>query len=472
MQFANGWRQWLVYTGQILLLAVTYYATAKASLLLAIAPGYATAVWPPSGIALAALLTLGNRVWPGIWLGAALVNLTVAASPLAAVLIGSGNTLEALAAAALVRRHIASEAPFFDRVRHVVRFVAYAMLCSAIAATIGVGSLAITGAVPWSNVVENWGTWWHGDTAGIVIVTPLILTWCVRHQIAWTPRKLGEAAALVVSLLIIAFAVFGHGTPDSAALPLTFAILPVIVWAAFRFSRREVTTAVAVICLIAVWNTVEGRGPFAQYSLNLELLLLLAFISTVVATGLMLSAAVGERARSLSRLADALQEVQAQARTDPLTTLANRRHLWEFLQREWIRARRRKSPLAVIMIDLDHFKRLNDTYGHDAGDSVLTEVANLLKAQIRGSDIAWRRAVSRPRGRSRIAAAGGGPGDVRRQGGRPRPRHRPRHEYPPQAADRLHERRLSRASAVCTSRLGPYDGLTGGTTRRTQENPR
>jgi diguanylate cyclase (GGDEF)-like protein len=139
-----------------------------------------------------------------------------------------------------------------------------------------------------------------------------------------------------------------------------------------------------------VWYTIDGRGPFADESLNLSLLLLLAFISTSVATGLMLSAAVDERSRATGKLAQALHDLQEQASTDPLTGLSNRRHLWEFLLREWIRSRRREGSLAVIMMDLDYFKRVNDEFGHEAGDVVLTEIAALLKAHIRGSDIACR----------------------------------------------------------------------------------
>jgi diguanylate cyclase (GGDEF)-like protein len=390
MQEAGGPIRWLRYWGQVLLLAGIYFAAAKASLLLAIPPGYATAVWPPSGIALAAILALGNRMWPGVWLGAALVNLTVASSPFAAFFVGTGNTLEALAGAALVRRHIAVAAPYFDRARNVVKFVALAAVCSTVAATIGVGSLALEGTVPGPEFVANWGTWWHGDTAGIIIVTPLVLTWSLRHPFVWTPAKRWEAAGFVMSLTVAALAVFGQGDQYLSSLPLTFMILPFIIWAAFRFSRREVTTAAAAVCAIAVWQTVEGQGPFALETLNLSLSVLLAFISTVVTTGLILSAAVAERSRSMDRLAEAMRELQAQARTDPLTGLANRRHLWEFLQREWIRARRRSSPLAIVMIDLDHFKRVNDTFGHDAGDCVLLDVSELLKAHIRGSDIACR----------------------------------------------------------------------------------
>lgn len=390
MQVPAGEFRWLPYLGQAGLLAATYFAAAKASLILAIPPGYATAVWPPSGIALAALLLLGNRVWPGVWLGATLVNLTVAYSPVAALAIGSGNTLEALAGAALVRRHVADAPPYFDRVRNVVKFVAVAVLCSTVAATIGVTALALEGALRWPEFAANWGTWWHGDAAGIIIITPLILNWKLRDDIVWSPGKRLEAAGFACSLLLAALLVFSNGTRHFSSLPLTFVILPLIIWAAFRFTRREVTTAGAAVCFIAVWYTLDGQGPFAQEPLNLALPLLLAFTSTIVATGLMLSAAVDERKRAMERLELAMHHLREQASTDPLTGLSNRRHLWEFLLREWVRSRRKGSSLAVIMIDLDYFKLINDRYGHDAGDLVLREIASLLKSQIRGSDIASR----------------------------------------------------------------------------------
>ncbi|HEX5093941.1 MAG TPA: MASE1 domain-containing protein, partial [Burkholderiales bacterium] len=381
---------WPAYPGQIALLAAAYFAAAKASLLLAIPPGYATAVWPPAGIGLAAMLLLGRRAWPGVWLGAAAANLSVAFSPFAALVIACGNTLEALAGEALVRRYVANGPPYFDRVRDVVLFVAIAGVSAAVAATLGPGSLVIAGAVRGVDFLGNWATWWVGDTAGIIIVAPLVLTWRVRHRISWTAAKVLELAAYAVSLALAALLVFGQGDRDLAPLPLTFLILPFIVWAAFRFSRREVATAIAVVCAIAVRHTIDGHGPFAMESLNLSLLLLLAFISTVVATGLMLSAAVGERDRTRQQLERILHEVREQARTDPLTGLANRRSLGEFLRRAWTRARHAGSPLAVVMIDLDHFKRVNDTFGHEAGDRVLSAVAELLKAQVRVGDMACR----------------------------------------------------------------------------------
>ena len=390
MQGPAGVIRWLRYLAQVSLLAAAYFAAAKASLVLAIPPGYATAVWPLSGIALAALLLLGNRVWPGIWLGAVLVNLTVASSPFVALAIGSGNTLEALAGAMLVRRYVADAPPYFDHARNVVRFVAVAALCSTVAATIGVMSLALENPLPWPEFFANWGTWWHGDAAGIIIITPLILNWRLRHDIFWSPAKRLEAAGFAFLLLLAAYLAFSNGTRYFSSLPLTFLILPLFIWAAFRFTRREVTMAGAAVCFIAVWYTVEGQGPFTHPSLNLSLLLLLAFTSTIVATGLMLSAAVDERSRTMEKLEQALRHLREQASTDSLTGLSNRRHLWEFLLREWIRSRRRESSLAIIMMDLDYFKRINDRFGHEAGDVVLMEIAALLKAQIRGSDIASR----------------------------------------------------------------------------------
>ena len=122
-----------------ILLGALYFALAKLSLLLAIPPGYATAVWPPSGLALAALLLAGNRVWPGIWLGAALANLTVQASALGAVLIGTGNALEAVVGASLIRRFIGVPRRF-DSGEDVFKFVGSAAIASTVAATIGVSA--------------------------------------------------------------------------------------------------------------------------------------------------------------------------------------------------------------------------------------------------------------------------------------------------------------------------------------------
>ena len=142
------------YLGQVSLVAAVYFAAAKLSLLLAIPPGYATAVWPPSGIAVAAMLLLGNRIWPGVWTGAALVNFTVDASIFPAAIIGCGNSLEALVGATLIRRQIGVFYEF-DSGEDVVKFVATAATSGIVAATIGVGSVALLEPVPSLELAQN-----------------------------------------------------------------------------------------------------------------------------------------------------------------------------------------------------------------------------------------------------------------------------------------------------------------------------
>jgi diguanylate cyclase (GGDEF)-like protein len=378
------------YLVRVVLLAVAYFSAAKLALLVAIPPGYATAVWPPSGIALASVLLLGNRTWPGIWLGASLVNVTVQSSLVAATLMGAGNTLEALAGAALVRAFIGLPGPF-RRGEDVVKFVAIAAVSATIAATVAAAPLAFVHSLESPELLWNWWTWWQGDTVGIIIVTPLILAWAARPHPAWTPRKFAEGSLLVCLLSGVMYAVFGAGMASYIpSVPLTFAILPFVIWSAFRFQQREVATVNALVCAMAVWFTLEGSGPFAQGSLNESLLLLLAFMCTVVTTGLVLNAVIEDRRRAVEATQHLLLELREQTIRDSLTSLYNRRFLQDYLERELIRAKRERAPLALIMMDLDRFKRINDSAGHQAGDQVLVQVGALLKRHVRGSDIACR----------------------------------------------------------------------------------
>jgi diguanylate cyclase (GGDEF)-like protein len=378
------------YLGQVILIATVYFAAAKLSLLLAIPPGYASAVWPSSGIALAAVLLLGNRVWPGIWIGAAAVNYTVNGSSSLSALIGVGNLLEALVGAALIRRSIGL--PYrFDRGEDVVRFVVIAASSSTVAATSGVGSLAVFGSVSSSEFLQNWFTWWGGDTVGVIIMTPLALSWSARDTTAvWPWTKRIEGACFGLLLVAVAWVIFGSAKEQLTVFPLVFVIVPFIIWAAFRFRQREVTLTNMATCSIAIWYTVGGRGPFASASLNETLLLLLAFVSTVVTTGLVLSAVERQRRRTAGELQGALRDLEEQAIRDPMTGLYNRRYLRDFLLRELLRSRRAEAALAVIMMDLDQFKQVNDTFGHDAGDIVLMEVTTVLRNSVRGSDMVCR----------------------------------------------------------------------------------
>jgi PAS domain S-box-containing protein len=291
------------------LLAATYFAAAKLSLPLAIPPGYATAVWPPSGIALAALLLLGTRLWPGIWLGAAIVNLAVESSWAAAALIATGNSLEAVIAATLIRQRMG--APLrFARGTDVFVLVAACAVGAVIAASIGTLALSLGNPVSASEVAYNWWTWWQGDVCGMVIVAPLILTWRGRATIAWTGPRMLEAAGFAALLLLATQFLFGRPAASGLPVAVPFVILPLFVWAAFRFGQREVSTAIAAVCALSVFHTVSGRGPFAAGTLNQSLLALLLFVGVAIFLGLVMSAVLQERERALAELANRHDELK------------------------------------------------------------------------------------------------------------------------------------------------------------------
>ncbi len=301
---------------QACLLAAIYFAAAKFSLLFALPPGYATAVWPPSGIAFAAVLMFGPRIWPGIWAGAALVNFTINSSVFAAVVIGSGNTLEALAGAALVRRFIGVPHRF-ERGEDVVIFMAAAFVSAAVAATCGALPIAIGHAPTVAEIVANGWTWWVGDAAGIIIFAPLILSWGSRDAAAM-PRRRAEAACLALLLLAVAFIAFSGASRYAPPIPRSYLMVPFVLWTAFRFGQRETASVVATICAIALWYTLDGRGPFATGALNSSLLLLLTYLIVLAAMGLVLCAVVGERSRAMEQLRKERDELDSRVRSRTL----------------------------------------------------------------------------------------------------------------------------------------------------------
>jgi PAS domain S-box-containing protein len=297
----------------VLLLAALYFAAAKLSLPLAIPPGYATAVWPPSGIALAALLLFGTRLWPGVWLGAAIVNLAVESSWTAAALIATGNSLEAFVAARLIRRRMGVPLSF-ARGEDVFVLLAACAASAVVAASIGTLALSLGNPVSAAEAAHNWWTWWQGDVCGMVIVAPLILTWRGRASIAWTGGRLAELGAFALLLLLATQLIFDRPLDSGPPMTRTFVILPLFVWAAFRFGQREVTTAIAAVCVISVFHTVSGRGPFAAGTLNESLLALLLFIGVAIFLGLVLSAVLQERERALAELANRHDELKERFR--------------------------------------------------------------------------------------------------------------------------------------------------------------
>ncbi|MGH2492155.1 MAG: MASE1 domain-containing protein, partial [Candidatus Limnocylindria bacterium] len=281
-------------------LTAIYFAAGKLGLSLAFVHASATAVWPPTGIALAAFLFLGPRVWPGVLIGAFLVNLTTAGSAVSSAGIAVGNTLEGLLAAYLVERY-ANGRHAFERLQDVFRFALFAALISpVVSATIGVTSLCATGYAQWTDFGPIWLTWWLGDAGGALIVAPLLIIWVTdpRPVPLDRPRTV-ELAILAFAVAFTALLVFG-GLPPFAgkSYPTTFLALPVLVWAAFRFGPGIASVALASLSGAAIWGTLRGFGPFAGAPPSEALLLLQAFMGVAAVMTLALAAAEVELRRA------------------------------------------------------------------------------------------------------------------------------------------------------------------------------
>jgi len=492
--------------------ALLYFVAGKLGLKLALVNPSATAVWPPTGIALAALLVLGIRVWPAIFAAAFLVNITTTGAIATSIGIAVGNTLEGVAGAYLVNRFANGRAAF-ERARDVFAFALLAgLVATTVSATIGVASLVLGGLADVAHGRSIWITWWLGDAAGALVVAPVFLLWSQRTRVPWLwdRRKILEVSVLFISLVLTSAMVFAVASPFAGKnLPLEFVCVPFLVWVAFRFRQRKAALAILILSGIAIWGTLRGYGPFRRDTINESLLLLQTFLCTIAVTTMALAAVVAERRRveesldflesavhnsvegvvilaaskdgttsitfanegfsqltglradevmgeSLEVLAfsdaervavDALraaisrgerfqgegharradgtsyalelaltpvspsgeapthwmailrdvserrahmENLQRQALHDFLTGLPNRVLLQDRLNQAILASAREQAPLALCVLDLDKFKRINDRLGHPAGDAVLKLLGPRLKSALRTADTVAR----------------------------------------------------------------------------------
>lgn len=277
-----------------LLLAATYVVAAQVGLLFAPVAGFASLVWAPSGIALAALLLHGLRLAPGIALGAMIANALAGASIPTAFVIGLGNAAGALAGAAALRR-LRFDVELHDT-RSALRLVGTSVATAMIPATVGASVLVLsgTGDRAWADI---WLAWWIGDAIGNLLIAPLVLVWATRraHHVA-ASRRLEFVVALAVcaaaSVAIFVLQILGAGRPAA------YLMSPPLIWAAVRFGPRGAVTAVSVSAVIAIYGTVSQRGPFVREDLETSLLMLQVFVGVTLATFLVLGAAIAERRRA------------------------------------------------------------------------------------------------------------------------------------------------------------------------------
>jgi len=360
-----------------------YFLAGKLGLKFAHVNATTSAVWPCTGLAVAAVLILGYRIWPAIFAGALLVNLTIAGTIPTSLAIATGNTLEALVGASLIVRYAGGRA-VFQRSHNIFKFALFTAFGATISATVGTTSLTLGGLALWPQYSGIWSTWWLGDVVGAIIVVPLLLLWLENPRLDWTRRQSLELVFLFGGLFLVSCGVFGKGLSFVIHnYPFEYLCFPFLVWAAFRFGRRKAATASAALAVVAAWGTYHGYGPFARNSENTSLLLLQSFMAIAALTALVLAAESTEHRR-------AEEHVRHLADSDPLTGLANYRRLVDTLDAEIKRYNRSRIPFAILLLDMDQLKKINDTYGHLVGSRALCRLADILRLNCREIDVAAR----------------------------------------------------------------------------------
>jgi PAS domain S-box-containing protein len=285
-----------------LALAALYFGAAKVGLSMGVVE-QVSVVWPPTGLALAAILLFGYRVWPGIALGAFLANWTASEPIAVAAGIATGNTLEALTGAWLLQQ-VGFDSSL-QRLKDVLSLLILAVAISTtVSASIGVTTLCLGGVQEWSSFASLWSVWWLGDATGGLVVAPVLLAWAKRPG-QWPLTRLAEAGALLAGLVATGLLVFGGPLPGGIrAYQFAYTVFLFAIWAAFRFGQQGTSGLTLVASSLAIWGTWRGYGPFATGSMHENLLALQVFMGVVAVTSLLLSAALAERKWAASALAE------------------------------------------------------------------------------------------------------------------------------------------------------------------------
>src|SRR5262245_58860650 len=282
----------------LLLVGLAYFTFAYLGLQLASINPSATPIWPPTGFAIAAILLWGYRIAPGIFIGALLINQLTAGSISTSLAIAGGNTLEAVIAGYLVRRWAGGER-VFDTPIGVAKFALISLAASVVSATTGVSSLTVAGYAEVSSFIPVWLTWWLGDLAGALVITPVVVLWAKSEPASLTPTQITRTGLTYLAAVAVGVIVFGcpvmHRIPVHEALGFLL-VLP-LLWASLRQGPRDTATVALIISASAVWCTAMQCGPFARSTLNDSYFVAAAFMISIALLSLALSADVSARGR-------------------------------------------------------------------------------------------------------------------------------------------------------------------------------
>jgi len=344
--------------------------------------GTVTAVWLAAGIGAMASLRFGVAGVAGVLLGALALN-----SQILPLEDAFRSALGAAAGAGIMGylpRYLQPFSSTLDYVSSVAKFALVAApLGCAVSALTGVFSLFFFGDLPADMVLRGLWVGWLGELLGVYLIAPLLLT-ASRWDLLPTGKGARlEGLVLVLGMLALTLVMMEYAEPLRPAEIVLFVLLPAVLWAALRFSVTGASLAIFLAALIVMGVAVVSYGGITVTTLPRDVFALQISMMTMALGGLFVSAALTERRYSEMRL-DML------ANHDPLTGLPNRSYFQDFLGHALARAQREKSQVSLLFIDLDRFKHINDSQGHEVGDQVLRIVANRLDEQVRADDFVAR----------------------------------------------------------------------------------
>ena len=275
--------------------------------------GSVVLVWPPAGIAMAAILLFGYRFWPGVALGAVLFS-CMNGMPLGFFTVGTalGNTMGAIVCAFLLRRSVAFDNSM-ERLRDVASYIGLAcFLGTTVNAAFNVVGLIYAGALSWSAWPSAMLEWWVPNALAGLVVAPFIIAWATPTSIRWEPPLILEAVICGLGLLggtLISFhSWFVYGIQN---YPLAYLPFPFLAWGALRFGQRGATTGTLLVSALAIYSLISGRGPFVTINEPDSLMLIGSYIGILAVTNMLFAAAAAECRQAERALGESEKRLRA-----------------------------------------------------------------------------------------------------------------------------------------------------------------
>ncbi|WP_375577844.1 MASE1 domain-containing protein [Marivirga tractuosa] len=295
---------------KILFVALGYFFFARLGYFLVFEDIYILPTWPPSGLALAFLILLGRKSWPGITIGALLANILAywntgdLASDsviLLSSVIAAGHTLEALLGNYLIEKWIKKD-QLFNKSIHVFRFLGIGFIIALVSAIIGTGALYFQGLFGIDEFLTRFVTWWVGNLVGILLFTPFILSFKEPITKDFKKGHLIEVIFFSIAVLIVFILLQQESLRYPVQQSIPFLVLPMLLWMAFRFHLAVAMTGTIIIGLISVYMTTQGVGPFVMETSGNAMLILQTFLGVISVSTIILSATQRERTEAQEEL--------------------------------------------------------------------------------------------------------------------------------------------------------------------------